>query len=204
MAGGEPLGLLVVDHELRHVPERSRPGAAAPVDDISVLSALASVGAAAFVPIVLAASPALLGVDQFEDLALSSDVAAAFRDDDHLRWRQLATREDTRFVCVLYPACWRGRAGGRSRRTRTGSAMRNTLPKAAIAPGRSPAMPLPRRSVARNHCITGQPISAVSAPTASAAGSCWTYPPNPFLLGPGTVWNRPSLDLARPTGRNRT
>ena len=76
-AGGEPFGLIVVDHELRHVPQKRGLSAFAPVDDISVLSGLAAIAAAAFVPMVLAASPALLGVDDFAALALSNDIAAA-------------------------------------------------------------------------------------------------------------------------------
>ena len=69
--GGEPYGLLVIDHELRH-----RPGAGAPTDDVGALSALAGVAAAAFAPIVLSASPALLQVDEFAALAGVADIAS--------------------------------------------------------------------------------------------------------------------------------
>ncbi|MFB0493650.1 type VI secretion system ImpC/EvpB family protein [Methylobacterium sp. OAE515] len=102
-AGGEPFGLLLVDHEVRHRPERRAPGAAAPVDDLIVVSALAEIAAAAFVPTVLAASPALLGVDRFEDLALSQDVTAALDGHDHARWRAMTRREEARFLCATLP-----------------------------------------------------------------------------------------------------
>lgn len=103
MAGGEPFGLLVMDHEVRHRPEQRGLADAAPADDISALAALAAVAAAAFAPVVVAASPALLGVDRFEDLALSYEVAAPLADAEHARWRDLAARDDARFVCVTLP-----------------------------------------------------------------------------------------------------
>jgi type VI secretion system ImpC/EvpB family protein len=102
-AGGEPFGLLVIDHEIRHRLERRGPMEGAPVDDVSLMAALASIAAAAFVPLVLAASPALLGVDGFEDLLLSNDVTAVMNDDDHARWRAITAREDMRFLCVTMP-----------------------------------------------------------------------------------------------------
>ncbi|NLS07991.1 type VI secretion system contractile sheath large subunit [Rhizobium sp. P32RR-XVIII] len=196
MAGGEPFGLLIVDHELRHVPEPRQPGGAAPVDDLSVLSALASVGAAAFVPAVLAASPALLGVDRFEDLALASDVAAAFRDDDHLRWRQLATRDDARFLCVTLPRVlarprWRaepGRADGFRYEEYAPQGCHRTWSVACYAFG---------AAVGRAQSLHNWPadIRGVSVDRIGG-GLVLDLPAEPFVLGPETVWNRPSLDLA--------
>jgi type VI secretion system protein ImpD/type VI secretion system protein ImpC len=96
--GGEPIGLLVVDHEVRH-----RPAPGAPTDDVGVLRQLASVVAAAFVPTVVGAAPALLGVDSFGNLSGVSDFASPFRGPDHARWRSLATQEDIRFLAVALP-----------------------------------------------------------------------------------------------------
>jgi type VI secretion system protein ImpD/type VI secretion system protein ImpC len=98
MPGGEPFGLMVVDHEVRH-----QPAAHAPTDDVSALAALAGLAAAAFCPMVLGASPALFEVDGFEDLAMTADPAAPFRAASHMRWRTLAPREDARFLCVALP-----------------------------------------------------------------------------------------------------
>jgi type VI secretion system protein ImpD/type VI secretion system protein ImpC len=61
------------------------------------------VAAAAFVPTVLAASPALLQADGFADLALAGDLGEPFRAADYARWRALATREDMRFVAIALP-----------------------------------------------------------------------------------------------------
>lgn len=96
--GGEPFGLLVVDYEVRH-----RPGPDAPTDDVSAIASLAAVAAAAFAPVILSASPALLSVDGFEELAMVADPAAAFRSAEYERWRGLARREDIRFVGIALP-----------------------------------------------------------------------------------------------------
>ncbi len=96
--GGEPFGLLVIDHEVRH-----RPGPGAPTDDIGALASLAGIAAAAFVPTIVAASPALLQVDGFADLAQVAELGDPFRGEDYARWRGLSGREDMRFVGVVLP-----------------------------------------------------------------------------------------------------
>ena len=96
--GGEPFGLLVIDHEARH-----RPSSDSPADDIGALSLLAGVAAAAFVPTVIAASPALLQVDAFADLGHGADLTDPFQATDYARWRALAGQEDARFLAVALP-----------------------------------------------------------------------------------------------------
>ena len=82
---------------------RHRPGPGSPTDDVTALGALAGVAAAAFAPVVLGASPALLQVDSFSDLAAVTDLGSPFRGPDHARWRGLAGQEDMRFVAVALP-----------------------------------------------------------------------------------------------------
>jgi len=96
--GGEPYGLLVVDHEVRH-----RPAPNTRTDDVNAMAALSGVAAAAFCPVILGASPALLEVDNFADLASVVDIAAPLRNTEHARWRSLTTRPDMRFVGVTLP-----------------------------------------------------------------------------------------------------
>ena len=98
MPGGEPYGLLVIDHELRHRPSRE-----APTDDIGALAQLAAVAAAAFAPTVLGASPALLQVEDFADLAMVTDLGDPFGGPEFARWRSLSARDDMRFVGVALP-----------------------------------------------------------------------------------------------------
>ena len=96
--GGEPFGLLVIDHELRH-----RPGPGAPTDDVGALAALAAVAASAFTPVVLSLHPTVLDVARFDDLGSVQDVTSPLRSADHARWRGLAGRADMRFVAVTLP-----------------------------------------------------------------------------------------------------
>jgi len=96
--GGEPYGVLIIDHDVRH-----RSGPTSRTDDISALAHLAGIAAAAFCPTIVGASPALLEVDDFADLATVTDIASPFRDADHARWRNLTTRVDTRFIGIVLP-----------------------------------------------------------------------------------------------------
>ena len=102
-AGGEPFGLLVVDHEVSHVGTARTAGGGAPVDDVGVVRQLRAVAAAAFAPTILAAAPALLGVDRFGELALSHDITAILNDAEHARWRAMTASEDARFLGVTLP-----------------------------------------------------------------------------------------------------
>ncbi len=96
--GGEPYGLMVVDHEVRH-----RPSPTSRTDDVSALVALSGVAAASFCPFILGASPTLLEVDNFADLASVIDIAGPLRNPDHARWRTLSTRSDMRFIGIALP-----------------------------------------------------------------------------------------------------
>jgi type VI secretion system protein ImpD/type VI secretion system protein ImpC len=98
MAGGEPFGLLACDYEVRHRPSREHP-----TDDVAAIQGLAGIAAAAFAPMLLGASPDLLGLGSFADMSPSFDPASALQSTEHLRWRQSLTREDMRFVAVALP-----------------------------------------------------------------------------------------------------
>ena len=72
-------------------------------DDVTALGLLSGVAAASFSPVIIGASPALLEVDTFADLATTIDVAGPLRNTEHARWRSLASRADMRFVGVTLP-----------------------------------------------------------------------------------------------------
>lgn len=98
MPGGEPYGLLAIDHEVRHRPDPDAPG-----DDVGALASLSAVAAAALVPTVLAASPALLQLADFADLSMVAELGDAFRGPEFARWRGLCSREDMRFIGLALP-----------------------------------------------------------------------------------------------------
>ncbi len=96
--GGEPYGLLCCDFEVR-----PQPAAGHPTDDVAGLDGLAGVAAAAFAPTVIAAHPALFGLDHYQELGPSIDPTEPMRRPERRRWRSLQEREDTRFLAVLLP-----------------------------------------------------------------------------------------------------
>ena len=96
--GGEPFGMLAADYEIR-----PGPSAGHPVDDVTVLNQLAAVGAAAFCPIVLPASPALFGLDSWHEAGTTMSLSEVLRAPERTRWRSLSNREDTRFLALVLP-----------------------------------------------------------------------------------------------------
>lgn len=95
--GGEPFGLIIADYYVQHRPGRSG------VDDVAVLRGLAGVGAASFCPILLAAAPALFGLDSFRELHPTLDLGRLFQQREYARWRAVQREEDTRFLGILLP-----------------------------------------------------------------------------------------------------
>lgn len=190
MPGGEPIGLLVIDHEVRHAP-----GPSAVTDDVLALSALSAVAAAAFAPTVLAASPALLGVDDFADLAASTDVAAPMRGPDHARWRSLAGREDTRFLGVVLPRVLARAPWADDPARAEGFRYAEYAPEAAQRVWMSAAYAF-AANVARAFVDHRWPadIRGVDAGR-RGGGVVLGLPEEPFRTDPDHVWGRASLDL---------
>jgi type VI secretion system ImpC/EvpB family protein len=194
-AGGEPFGLLLIDHEVRHRPERASPRDSAPVDDVSLISMLAAIAAAAFVPIVVGASPALLGVDEFEDLVLSNDIAAVMTDEEHARWRAATTRDDMRFVCVTMPRIlarprWTyfpEHTGGLRHEEQAPTSRERCWFVAGYAFA---------AAVARAHVTHNWPadVRGVS-PDRIGGGLILGLPAERFVVGAETTWSRPSLSM---------
>lgn len=98
MPGGEPFGLMLVDHEISHRPRQGQA-----TDDISVLRHLSGVAAASFCPFVFSAAPSLFGVDSFRDLGKATDLTAGFAQPEYTRWRSFRDTEDARFIAVAVP-----------------------------------------------------------------------------------------------------
>lgn len=99
--GGLPYGLILCDYAVQHRRHSGRPGSR--VDDISGLMTLSSIGAAAFVPCIVGADPALLGVESFADLSHTVDVQALFRGAEYGRWHGFQERADSRFLGIVLP-----------------------------------------------------------------------------------------------------
>ena len=92
MAGGEPFGMLLGDYQFTNH-----------VEDIQLLSSLSGVAAAAFAPFVAAATPQLLGLDNFATLEQPMELADTFNQLEYLKWRSFRDQEDSRFVGLTLP-----------------------------------------------------------------------------------------------------
>lgn len=96
--GGEPFGMLVVDHALYH-----RPSGREKVDDIAAVASLAEVGAAAFCPIVLGVDPRMIALDGYDGIDLRQDISGALSGTEHARFERLRGQPDCRFIAAVLP-----------------------------------------------------------------------------------------------------
>ncbi|MCH9672308.1 MAG: type VI secretion system contractile sheath large subunit [Gammaproteobacteria bacterium] len=92
MAGGEPYGALIGDYEFTKHPE-----------DISLLSNISGVAAAAFCPFLSAADPKLMGFDNWRELSKPRDLEKIFESAEYIQWRSFRESEDSRFVTLTMP-----------------------------------------------------------------------------------------------------
>ncbi len=96
--GGEPFGMIVVDHQIWH-----RPGGRERTDDVAALMGLSEVAAAAFCPFVFGVDPRLAGMDGFDEIDLRQDLAGAFAGRDFAGWDRLRRMPDARFLAAVAP-----------------------------------------------------------------------------------------------------
>jgi type VI secretion system protein ImpD/type VI secretion system protein ImpC len=197
--GGEPFGLLLIDHEVRH-----RPSAQAPTDDVAALLALSAIAAAAFTIIVLAASPALLGADEFADLAMASDPASPLRQSSYDRWRGLSAREDARFVCLVLPRVLARPPWPADPLRGDGFRYAEYAPDAASRVWMSAAYPF-AAVVARAFANHAWPADIRGVDTDREGGGVVTdLPVEWFGTDAPGVWARAPLDLVLTDGQERT
>ncbi|MBS0639394.1 MAG: type VI secretion system contractile sheath large subunit [Proteobacteria bacterium] len=199
MPGGEPFGLLVVDHEVRH-----RPSAQAPTDDVAALASLSSIAAAAFSVIALSVSPALLGADDFADLAIASDPASPLRQATHDRWRTLGGRDDSRFLCVLMPRVLARRPWDDDPGRRDGFRYAEYAPDAACRVWMTAGYAF-AAVVMRAFALHAWPADIRGVDTdRDGGGVVGDLPVEWFDTDPPGVWARPPLDLVLTDGQERT
>jgi type VI secretion system ImpC/EvpB family protein len=190
MPGGEPYGLLVVDHEVRHRPMPDSPG-----DDVTALAQLAAVAAAAFAPTVLAAAPALLQVEDFADLAMVSDLRDPFRGPEFARWRGLSSREDMRFIAVALPRLLARRSWEDDPARADGFRYAEYAPTASCRVWMSAGYAF-AAIVARAFANHAWPADVRGSETDYVGGGLVTdLPIEPFRTDPDHVWVRPPVDL---------
>jgi type VI secretion system protein ImpC len=90
--GGQPYGALIGDYEFTNHPE-----------DVDALRLVSNVAAAAFCPFVAAASPRLLGLDDYQELSQPRDLEKIFDSIEYTKWNAYRETEDSRFVTLVLP-----------------------------------------------------------------------------------------------------
>jgi len=90
--GGSPYGLLVGDFEFGRHPQ-----------DCALLEKISNVAAAAHAPFVGMASPRLLDMSSFTELAGPRDLAKIFESAEMIKWNEFRKSEDARYVTLVMP-----------------------------------------------------------------------------------------------------
>lgn len=90
--GGEPYGCLVADYYFDHTPP-----------DVELLGSLAKISAAAHAPFIAGASPSVLQMDSWQELANPRDLSKIFQNQEYAPWNSLRNSEDARYVGLAMP-----------------------------------------------------------------------------------------------------
>ena len=90
--GGAPFATLIGDFEFGRHPE-----------DMYLLEEISHVCAAAHAPFLSAASPELLGFDDFTELSGPRDLAKIFDTVEYAKWKSFRASEDSRYVGLAMP-----------------------------------------------------------------------------------------------------
>lgn len=189
MPGGEPFGLMVIDHGLRH---RTGPGAT--TDDVGVMGRLSAVAAAAFMPVVLSLHPSVLDVGEFSELDGVRDVVAPLRDTEHLRWRSLAARQDMRFMAVTLPRLLARHPWTDDPSRCDGFRYRECAPDSTSRVWMSAAYAFAACAV-RAFAENGWPADVRGIEMDRVGGGLVTnLPPEPFASGPPFQWPRTAIE----------
>ncbi len=90
--GGEPFGCLVGDYYF----DQSAP-------DTEMLAGMAQIAASAHAPFIAAASPTVMQMGSWQELANPRDLTKIFQTPEYAAWRSLRESEDSRYVGLTMP-----------------------------------------------------------------------------------------------------
>ena len=90
--GGEPFGCLVGDYHF----DQSAP-------DVELLAEMAKVSAAAMAPFITGASPSLMQMDSWQELANPRDLTKIFSTPEYAAWRSLRDSDDSKYLGLAMP-----------------------------------------------------------------------------------------------------
>ena len=90
--GGEPFGCLVGDYHFDHTPP-----------DVELLSEMGKTAAAAHCPFIGGASPTVMQMGTWQELADPRDLTKIFTTPEYASWRSLRDSEDSRYIGLAMP-----------------------------------------------------------------------------------------------------
>jgi type VI secretion system protein ImpC len=90
--GGEPFGCLVGDYYFDQTPP-----------DVELLGEMSQVAAAAHTPFIAAASPTIMQMSSWQELANPRDLTKIFTTPEYAAWRSLRESEDSRYLGLAMP-----------------------------------------------------------------------------------------------------
>lgn len=90
--GGEPFGCLVGDYQF----DQSAP-------DCELLGEMAKISAAAHAPFIAAASPTVMQMGSWQELANPRDLTKIFSTPEYAAWRSLRESDDARYIGLTMP-----------------------------------------------------------------------------------------------------
>ena len=90
--GGEPYGAIVADYYFDHSPS-----------DVDMLQSIAKVAASAHAPFLAGASPSVMQMDSWQELANPRDLAKLFSNTEYASWNSLRQSEDSRYIGLAMP-----------------------------------------------------------------------------------------------------
>ena len=90
--GGEPFGCLVGDYHFDHTPP-----------DVELLGEMSKVSAAAHTPFIAGASPTVMQMATWQELANPRDLTKIFTTPEYANWRSLRESDDSRYVGLAMP-----------------------------------------------------------------------------------------------------
>lgn len=90
--GGEPFGALVGDYHFDQSPP-----------DVELLGEMAKIAASAHAPFITGASPSLMQMESWQELANPRDLAKIFSTPEYAGWRSLRESDDSKYIGMCMP-----------------------------------------------------------------------------------------------------
>src|SRR5574343_1065374 len=90
--GGEPYGCLVGDYYFDQSPQ-----------DVELLGEMAKISAASHTPFISGASPTIMQMDSWQELANPRDLTKIFTTPEYAAWRSLRESDDSKYLGLAMP-----------------------------------------------------------------------------------------------------